>query len=240
MTDVGRPAPEVYRQSVEKLPLAVGRAMRLAALNVVGVATALSVLATPLAETSSEAVDAALLIAVVALLALPYVLWRARRRVRRYWNAFELTIGPGTVRCAAKGSGRITIRREEIVALTEGAHELVVRSAQPGVVVRVPITVEAYVDARARLAAWHALSERPDDGYWCAGLLGLAGVVAGVVLLARRAPALAAPLVVCQLSLALFAAGEIGANPQRQGVRKAVAVSLALASAFPPLLAALR
>jgi hypothetical protein len=31
MTDVGAPAPEVYRLSMEKLPLAVGRARRFAA-----------------------------------------------------------------------------------------------------------------------------------------------------------------------------------------------------------------
>ena len=45
---------------------------------------------------------------------VPYAAWTAGGRVRRRWNAFELSIGPQTVRCAARGHGRVTIRFDEL------------------------------------------------------------------------------------------------------------------------------
>ena len=39
--------------------------------------------------------------------------------VRRRWNAYELAVGPNTVRSTAKGSGRVTIQRAEITSIVE-------------------------------------------------------------------------------------------------------------------------
>jgi hypothetical protein len=240
MSDVGRPAPEVYRQSIERLPLAVGRARRLVALEVVAGATVLCVLAFLVTDDAAGGVDAALVVGILALLSLPYFLWRAGRRVRRYWNAFELSIGPETVRVAAKGEGRITIRRDEIASAVEGANELRICSREPGVVVRVPITVEGYVDARARLSAWHPITARPDDLYWCAGLAAAGGLVAAGAVLAPRATVLLAALFVCEAAFAAFAVGEIVANPRLEGAAKIRVVVFAVVSVVAPVILALR
>ena len=159
MTDVGAPAPEVYRLSMEKLPLAVGRARRLALLELLVAATALVAVAELALRGSTAATDAALVVWGLAAVGFPYVLWRAGQRVRRRWNAFELSIGGDTLRCAARGAGRVIMRLDEIASIAEGAGGLVVRSSDPGVVVRIPRTVEGFVDVRARLAA-----RRPIEG----------------------------------------------------------------------------
>jgi hypothetical protein len=109
-----------------------------------GAATAVTVVLTVLTAAAHDAADAAMIVGTMTLVALPYVLWRAGRRVRRHWNAFEAAIGPTTVRVAAKGTGRdrrsSTIRSPRS---SSGQGGLLVQSVEAGVSVRVPRTIEA-------------------------------------------------------------------------------------------------
>jgi hypothetical protein len=238
--DVGRPAPEVYRLSMEKLPLAVGRARRLAFLQVAIGTTALVAALTPMAPSHPDALDVALVVELVAAASLPYFFWRAGRRVRRHWNAFELAIGTDTIRAAAKGEGRVTIRRDEVTGVAEGATGLLIGSSEPGVVVHVPRTVEGYLDARARLAKLWPISSRGDAVWWSLGVagLGLAGVAAAPLF--PRAPGVGIGLLVCQLALATFAAFEIAAHPGLSRAARAGAIAVAAAGGLAPLLGLLR
>ena len=235
--DAGRPAPEVYRLSMEKLPLAVGRARRMAFLRLAVATTAVVALLTPLASSPPDAVDVALVVALLALVAIPYVLWRAGRRVRRHWNAFELAIGADTVRVAAKGEGRVTIRRDDVTSIVEGATGLLVRSAQPGDVVHVPRTVEGYLDVRTRLGTLRPISPRADALAWCFAVAGAGAVGAAVALpLWERAPGIAGGLIVSQVALAVFAAFEIAGHPGLGRGAKFVAIALISVAGVAPLL----
>jgi hypothetical protein len=240
MMDVGRPAPEVYRSSIEKLPLAVGRARRLTTLEVVVAATAVVAVVTFLAPTPQDALDRALIIAVLALLTLPYALWRAGRRVRRYWNAFELSIGADTIRVAAKGAGRVTIRHDEIVDIVEGAGGLVVLSSRADVVVHVPMSVEGYSDVRARLAGSRVIGARPEGLYWNVVLVAASVVVGTMIFFARRAPVLVSGLILCQAALAIFGVAEVHGAPRLARATKTWALVVAVASVLLPLGVAFR
>jgi hypothetical protein len=234
MTDVGRPAPEVYRLSMEKLPLAVGRAWRLSLLKLVIATTAVIAALTPLAPTRHDAVDVALVLALVSVVALPYVVWRAGRRVRRHWNAFELAIGADTIRVAAKGEGRVTIRRDQVTRIVEGGMGLVVHSAEPGVVIHVPRTVESYLDARARLAALRPIERRINALGWCVASVASGGALLAAAPFWLRAPGIGGGLVLCQAAFAVFAAFEIAAHPGLgRRVRGAAIVAVALAGLVP-------
>lgn len=235
MADVGRPAPEVYRLSMAKLPLAVGRAQRFEVLRVFAVATVVTALLTALTSTPSEALDVALVMGAVAILALPYALWRAGRLVRRHWNAFELAVGSGTVRAVAKGEGRVTIPHGDIASISEGVAGLDVRSIQPGVVVRIPRTVEAYADVRARLAAVRPIAVRPEAVAWCGAVVG-GGVLAALAMVLPRVPGgVALGLMLCQWAGVVVVAGELRGSPLLAPGTKTVGVGVALGSALLPI-----
>src|SRR5450432_1535006 len=156
MADVGAAAPEVFRLSMEKLPLAAGRVRRLAFVEVLAAMTALLAVIEGAFGGSELATDVALTLIILTIVGLPYVYWRAGQRVRRRWNAFELSIGPTNMRCAA----RVAIALDAIASITEGSAGLVVRATEPGVVIRVPKFVEGFVDVRARLAARRPIAAR--------------------------------------------------------------------------------
>jgi len=238
MADVGKPAPEVYRLSIEKLPRAVSRAHRLALLGLVVGATALTAALTLVIDSLHDAIDAGLAVGSIALVTSPYFLWRAGRRVRRHWNAFELSIGAETVRAAAKGRGRVSIRRDEIMHLVEDGGGLTVHG--PGAVLRVPLNVEGYGDMRARLAAGRPIARRREGLYWSAGLVAAGLATGGLVLVARSAVMVVLALVACQLTLAGVAAIEIFTNPVLSGAAKARAIVVAVLSVALPIAAVLR
>jgi hypothetical protein len=229
MTDVGRPSTEVYRQSIEKLPRAVSRARRRAAVHVVLVAALVIALVTRLPAEPGEAVDRALLLATLALFASPYFLWRAGRRVRRYWNAFELSLGAESMRVAAKGAGRVSIRRDEVAEITEGTGGLDVTSRE-GTVAQVPTTVEGYGDARARLGEWSPIRWRVDGRRWGAALLGTGGLFGGLLYAVPGARSFAVALLILHLDTSARVAGELRANPGLSAPRKVLGVAIALGS----------
>ena len=176
----------------------------------------------------------------IALVALPYVCWRAGRRVRRRWNAFELSVGAETVRIAAKGAGRVTIRRDEIARLVEGGGGLVVRSSRPGVVICVPMTVEGYADVRARLADGRPIVRRADALWWSVALLAAGLVCGALVLVARAAVMLVLALVACQLTFVGFGATEVYGNPIPSVGAKARVLVVAVVAALLPIVAVFR
>ncbi|HVZ72663.1 MAG TPA: hypothetical protein VHJ20_09840 [Polyangia bacterium] len=216
---IARPPTEVYRQSVEKLPRAMGRAQRDAALGVVVGAAALIALTSALPE-SFERGDLAFVVGITALLASPYFLWRAGRRVRRYWNAFEMSIGVDSMRVAAKGMGRVTIQRADVVAIVETSRGLEVVAAD-GDVAHVPMTAEGYVDARARLGAWHEITWRAQDLRALVALVVLASLAGAAIFVGRAQPTLAAALVMVQIAAGIFFVDEVRASPHLPFARKA-------------------
>jgi hypothetical protein len=231
-----RPAPEVYRLSMEKLPLAVARARRVASLKVAVAATIVVALLTPFTASPSSAVDVALVVALLAFLVLPYVLWRVGTRARRHWNAFELAIGADSIRLAAKGAGRVIVRRDEITRIVEGGTGLTVHSAEPGVSVYVPRWVEGYLDARARLAAVRPISRRADEVRWAAACVAAGGALVATAFLWAREPAIGGGLVVCQAAFAVFAAFEIVGHPALSGGARAATLAAIAAAGLAPAL----
>jgi hypothetical protein len=235
MTDVGRPAPEVYRLSMEKLPFAVARERRLAATKLFLVATAGIALVRLLVDTPQEAVDVSAAVLTLAVLGLPYVLWAVGRRVRRRWNAFELSIGPESMRAAAKGAGRITIRHDQVTEVIEGGTGLHVRSSEPGLVLHVPRTVEGYLDVRARLGALRPIRPRADARAWC--LAALVGGARGAASAPRWGyiPGLGVGVVATQLAFAVFVGCEVHAHPHLGRGAKAAALALVALAGLAPL-----
>jgi len=228
------PAPEVYRLSMEKLPLAVGRARRFAVVEVLAGMTALVALSSfGLSGTAST--DVSLLVWGLGVVFLPYALWRVRLVVRRRWNAFELSIGPTNMRCAARGYGRVTIALDEIASLTEGASGLVVRDTS-GSVIHIPRTVEGFVDVRARLERRRPIAARADAAVWGAALAALALPVALVVLFSGRRGCLVTAVFCCHAAAVWAAAVEVRWHPRlsRRGKLATLAV-LAFAFAVPAL-----
>jgi hypothetical protein len=234
MTDVGAPAPEVYRLSMEKLPAAVGRARRLAA---VGVLVAVTALVAPISFAlggTTAATDLSLVLWGLGVVLLPYVLWRTRLRVRRRWNAFELSIGPTNMRCAARGAGRVTLPLGEIDSVTEGASGLVVRASRSGAAIRIPRTVEGFVDVRARLARRFAIEARADAAVWCGALVASGLLVAATASVWGRAGCLAVGVLACQGAAAYAAGVEVRWHPRLgRGGKLAALAALALAAALP-------
>jgi hypothetical protein len=176
-----------------------------------------------------EAIDLALVLATLCLFSSPYFLWRAGRRVRRYWNAFELSIGAESMRVAAKGAGRVSIRRDEVSEITEGTDGLEVTS-RTGAVAQVPTTVEGYVDARARLAAWAPVRWRVSDVRWGGMLVGLAVLMGGVLFFVRQAMSFAGVGLILHLDLAVRVSAQIRANPELSAARKVLSTAVALGS----------
>jgi hypothetical protein len=241
MMEAGRPAPEVYRQSMQKLPLAQWRARRFAVLSLVLATTAVTAAISWLVEDPHDAIDGALIIGSIGLVAVPYVMWRAGQRVRRHYNAFELSIGADHVRIAAKGSGRVTFRKDEIMSLSEGASGLVVHTSQPGVVVQVPLTVEGYPDVRSRLAGARPIARRPDAILWALGVVSAGFLFAKLALLVHWAAVmLGLAFVLCQLTLAAFGAVEVQSNPLLSPSTKIWAIAVIVVAAFLPAAAWLR
>jgi hypothetical protein len=234
MTDVGASAPEVYRLSMEKLPASVGRARRLATLGVLGVVT---VLVAPISFAfagSPAATDVSLVLWGLGVVLLPYVLWRTRLRVRRRWNAFELSIGPTHVRCAARGAGRVTMPLAEIDFIAEGASGLVVRASRSGSVIHVPRTVEGFVDVRARLERRHPIAARADAAVWCGALLAVGLFAAATASVWGRAGCLAAGVLACQAAAAYAAGVELRWHPRLSRARRLAALAVvAVAAALP-------
>jgi hypothetical protein len=228
----GRPPAEVYRLSMEKLPIALGRAYRVWTLRVVVVTTVVAACLALVISTPQEHLDAVLLLAALALVTLPYVLWRARRRVRRYWNAFEMSIGAELMRVAAHGSGRITIRRDEVAAIVEGNGGLLVRSVQPGVVVRVPRTIEGYVDVRARLSNWKPITARPDAALWSGAIVTAALGGAATLSLWARLPGLAAAGWFSVAAVAAFGSLEVAGDPHLSRASKVRSVLIMVSAAL--------
>ena len=229
MVDVARPATEVYRQSIEKLPRAMRRAQRTAAVRVVLGTALLVALMTPLPGSAEAAIDRALLVAGLGLLSSPYFMWRAARRVRRYWNAFELSIGADSMRVSAKGAGRVSIRRDGVRSITEDTDGLDVTSVEDDVA-QVPTTVEGYVDARARLAAWHSITWRINDLRWCAALAAFAVLLGGLAFVLPPAAPFAAALVAIHLAMSTTVASEIRGDPRLGAARKLASIAFALGS----------
>lgn len=235
MADVGRASPEVYRLNMAKLPLAVGRAWRFEVLRILVLATVVTALLSLLAETAREALDASLAVLAIVVVVLPYQLWRTARQIRRHWNAFELAVGAETVRVAAKGGGRVTIKHGEIAAILEGAAGLEVRSIEPNVVVHVPSLVEAYPDVRGRLAALRPIAPRPEVLGRTTALVATAAVIAVAVTFPRVPGGLAIGLVLCQVAGAVLVAGDIRANPTLARSKRALAVLVVLVAALLPV-----
>jgi hypothetical protein len=234
-----RPAPEVYRLSMEKLPFAVARERRIAFLKLVVAVTLVVAALTPFTASPASALDVALVLGLVAFVALPYILWRVGNRVRRHWNAFELAIGADSLRMAAKGAGRIIIPRGEIARIVEGGSGLMIHTV-PGLVVRVPRTVEGYLDARARLAAVRPISRRADALAWCGGCLATGVAILATAPLWVDEPAIGGCLVVSQGAFALLAAFEIAAHPGFSGAPRAAAIAAAVAAGLAPVLGFVR
>jgi hypothetical protein len=234
MTDVGAPAPEVYRLSMEKLPAAVGRARRLAALGVLGVVTLLVAAISFAFAGSTAATDVSLVLWGLGVVLLPYVMWRTRLRVRRRWNAFELSIGPTHMRCAARGAGRVTMPLAEIDSITEGASGLVVRSSRSGSVIHIPRTVEGFVDVRARLERRHPIAARADAAVWSGALLATGLVAAATASVWGRAGCLAAGVLACQAVAAYAARVELRWHPRLSRGRKLAALAAVTLAAVLP------
>jgi hypothetical protein len=229
------PAPEVYRLSMEKLPLAVRRARRVAVVQMLAGITALVALVS-LASSGAAATDVSLVMWGLGVVLLPYAVWQAGVRVRRRWNAFELSIGPTNMRCAARGSGRVTMALDEISSITEGASGLVVRAAPSGLVIRIPRTVEGFLDVRARLERRRAIAPRADAILWCAALAGAGLLAAATASFWARAGCLAAGVVALQAAAAFAVAVEVRWHPRLPLGRKLLALALlAAATALPPL-----
>jgi hypothetical protein len=229
---VGRVPPEVYRLSMEKLPVEVGHAYRLWILRIVLVASALAGLSSLLASSPQGEGDAPLVVAMLAMLAVPVVLWSARRRVRRYWNAFELTIGVDVMRVAARGRGRTTIRRAEVRSIIEGKAGLFIAGEPPGTVAWIPRTVEGYGDARERLSAWHAVTARREDRRWVSALVVLLlGATAGLQLWAPPAGVVGSVFLgLC--AVAAFGVTEIVGHPETSLASKMLNVSVIVGAAL--------
>jgi hypothetical protein len=228
------PAPEVYRLSMEKLPLAVGRARRIAVVEVLAGITVLVALGS-FGLSGPAATDVSLAIWGFGVVFLPYALWRVRLTVRRRWNAFELSIGPANMRCAARGFGRVTIALDEIASITEGASGLVVRDAS-GSVIRIPRTVEGFVDVRARLERRRPIVARAGAALWAVALAALSLPVAWVVLFSGRRGCLVTALFCCHAAAVWAAAVEVRWHPRlsRRGKLAALA-ALAFAFVIPAL-----
>jgi hypothetical protein len=213
MADVGAAPPEVYRLSMEKLPFAVARARRLAALETLAACTALTALFRAFTRTAASANDAALIIGLLTVVALPYFAWIAGRRVRRHWNAFELAVGYNSVRVAAKGMGRVIIQREQIAEIVEETDGLVVRSSERGVSVQVPRAVEGFFDARRRLDAWRTIVPRTSGLAWCAASVVVSVTVAATVSWWGTEPGLVTDLLVADAVAAWFVSLELRRHP---------------------------
>jgi hypothetical protein len=234
MSDVGAPAPEVYRLSMEKLPLAVGRARRLGFVGALAAVTALLALVALAFGSSGLGTDVGLVIWGLSVLLVPYAAWTAGTRIRRRWNAFELSIGPQTLRCAARGYGRVTIRFDEITSLTEGASGLVVRAAAAGLVIRIPTTVEGFLDARARLAARHPIAPRGDAFLWCAALVVSGLLALGSAWIWGRSACLAAAVVATQAATVYAVGVEVRWHPRMtRGAKWTALAVLGVAGALP-------
>ncbi len=229
MADVGRPSTEVYRQSIEKLPRAVGHARWRAAVHVLLATATLVAIGARIPAEADDAIDLALVVGALGLFVLPYFLWRAGRRVRRYWNAFELSIGAESMRVAAKGAGRVSVRRDDVSEITEGTDGLEVTS-RTGAVAHVPTTAEGYVDARARLAAWAPIRWRVGDVRWSAGLVGSAVLMGGVLLFVRQARSFAGVGLILHLDLSVRVSAQIRANANLSVARKILSTAVALGS----------
>jgi hypothetical protein len=235
MADVGAPAPEVYRLSMEKLPLAVGRARRLALLELLVAATALVAVVELALRGSAAATDVALVVWGLAAVGVPYVLWRAKQRVRRRWNAFELSIGGETLRCAARGAGRVIMRLDDIASIAEGAGGLVVRSSARGVVVRIPRTVEGFVDVRARLAARRPIEGGQGALWWCAGLVGTGLLASATAFVWGRSASVAAGVLLCQVTAAVAGALDIRWHPRMPRSKTSAALLAIIVAAVLPV-----
>lgn len=240
-SDAGAPAPEVYRLSMEKLPLAVGRARRAAFVGALVVVTVLLALVALAFDGSGLGTDIGLVIWGLSILLVPYAAWTAGTRIRRRWNAFELSIGPQTLRCAARGYGRVTIRFDEITSVTEGASGLIVRAAEQGLVIRIPNTVEGFLDARARLAARRPISPRGDAFLWCSALVVSGLLALGSVWVWGRSGCVAAGVVATQAA-AVFAVGaEVRWHPRMtQGTKWLALAVIGVAALLPACGLALR
>ena len=111
--------PEIYRLDAHRLPLAKGRARRRTSLGLAlasGIAAGLLAIDAP---SFRAALDTALAVAAVLAVVAPYALWAAGRRVRRSWNAFELGIGPSSLRLAAPGVKATTFTYPKLITYTE-------------------------------------------------------------------------------------------------------------------------
>ena len=237
MTDVGARAPEVYRLSMEKLPFAQARARRIAVVQVLAGATALVALLELVGRGAAVATDAALVVWGLTAALLPYFMWSAAKRVRRRANAFELSIGGETLRCAARGSGRVVIRLEDIATITEGMAGLVVRASAPGVIVRIPRIVEGFPDVRARLGKHRPIAGTTDALAWPAAVVGTGLLAAATAFAWGRSGCVAAGVLVFQASAAFAVGSEIRRHPRLARGEKVMTFAVLVASVAAPVLA---
>jgi hypothetical protein len=237
MTDVGARAPEVYRLSMEKLPFAQARARRIAVVEVLAGTTALVALLELVGRGAAVATDAALVVWGLAAALLPYFMWSAAKRVRRRANAFELSIGGETLRCAARGAGRVVIRLEDIATITEGMEGLVVRSSAPGVVVRIPRVVEGFVDVRTRLGKHRPIEGTSDALAWPAAAVGTGLLAAATAFLWGRSGCVAAGVLLFQAAAVFAIASEIRWHPRLARGAKLTTFAVLAASVAAPVVA---
>jgi hypothetical protein len=182
------------------------------------------------------ATDASLVVLGLGIVFLPYALWQARLRVRRRWNAFELSIGPTNMRCAARGAGRVTLPLDGITSITEGSSGLVVHAAASSSRIHIPRTVEGFVDVRQRLAHRWPIGARADALGWCLTLVVTGLLATATVPLWGRAGCVAAGVLAAQTAAAYAAAAEIRWHPRLSRSIKLLALAvLAVATLLPPL-----
>jgi hypothetical protein len=97
---------------------------------------------------------AALSVVTFSLLILVYIFWKAARKDRESLDSWEIVIGPDFILRRLKNLQDLEIRRDEVTSITEGVRGLAVRTALRERGITVSSSMEAYEDARARLARW--------------------------------------------------------------------------------------
>lgn len=206
--------PEIYRLDAHRLPEAKGRARRRTSVVLAVLTCAATAVVAMDAPTIRAALDAGLGVAAVAAILAPLALWSAGRRVRRSWNAFELAIGPQSLRVAAPRLPRTTVHRADVVRIIERPSGLFVRTARRAVRARVPRDIEAYRDVRARLEGWGPIARRWDPRA-ISSALALGAAVAGGVCLALVAdvPAAVAAGLVFVAAVAILAVVDAALRP---------------------------
>jgi hypothetical protein len=223
---------EVYRLDAGRLPLAKGRARRAVALRLALVASLTVAVLAADATTLKAALDVTFWVALAAGALAPFALWSAGRRVRRSWNAFEMSLGADALAVAEVHKHRTTIRRVQVVAIAERRGGLWVRARvdEGRDRVHIPSDVEGYADVRARLGGWRPIAQHRTRGPVLAALLLATAVAGGSALaLATHTPALVAAGLMLVSALGATAIVDVASHPALGVSLKAAVVVTAVA-----------